>query len=250
MNTRTVLRFSRRFIWRRALLIPLAAALAACGALGRRESEERTPMTQGAADSQTSSAPAPAAQSKAQESTSTRSQASTQLKDSTELPATPACDDDDDPTPPQTAGPFYTPNTPLRTSLLEPGSAGTRMLLSGQVLSTRCTPIAGALLDFWHTDNAGNYDNEGYNFRGHQFADDTGRFVLETIVPGIYPGRTRHIHVRVQAPNQPILTTQLYFPSESGNQGDSIFNPALLVTFADTANGKEAQFTFVLDAPE
>ena len=114
---------------------------------------------------------------------------------------------------------------------------------------TRCTPIAGALLDFWHTDPAGVYDNEGYNFRGHQFADDAGRFVLETIVPGIYPGRTRHIHVRVQAPNQPILTTQLYFPAESGNQGDSIFNPALLVTLADAANGKQAQFTFVLDVP-
>ena len=126
-----------------------------------------------------------------------------------------------------------TPDTPLRTTLLEPGIAGTRLLLSGQVLSTRCTPIAGALLDFWHTDHAGAYDNEGYNFRGHQFADDAGRFVLETIVPGIYPGRTRHIHVRVQAPNQPILTTQLYFPAESGNQGDSIFNPALLVTLAD-----------------
>ena len=118
VNTRTVLRFSRRFIWRRALLVPLAAVLAACGALGRRESEEQTPMTQGAADSQTSTAPAPTAQSTAQESTSTQSQTSTQPKDSTELPATPACDDDDEPTPPQTAGPFYTPNTPLRTSLL------------------------------------------------------------------------------------------------------------------------------------
>ena len=74
-----------------------------------------------------------------------------------------------------------------------------------------------------------NYDNEGYTFRGHQFADDEGRFTLETIVPGIYPGRTRHIHVRVQAPDQPILTTQLYFPGESGNQGDGIFDPALLV---------------------
>ena len=107
---------------------------------------------------------------------------------------------------------------------------------------------ARSLISGTPTD-AGVYDNEGYNFRGHQFADDAGRFVLETIVPGIYPGRTRHIHVRVQAPNQPILTTQLYFPAESGNQGDSIFNPALLVTLADAANGKEAQFTFVLDVP-
>ena len=232
-----MLKLSRRFLWRRALLIPLAAVLAACSGLGRKETEERATSTQGAADAQTPATPAQAGQPAEQSAVSI------------ELPATPACEDDDDPTPPQTAGPFYTPNTPLRTSLLESGVTGVRLLLSGQVLSTRCTPIAGALLDFWHTDDAGDYDNEGYKLRGHQFADDEGRYALETIVPGIYPGRTRHIHVRVQAPNQPILTTQLYFPGESGNQGDGIFDPALLVMLADAANGKEAQFTFVLNVP-
>ena len=243
MGSGTVLKLSRRFFRRRTLLVPLAAVLAACSGLGRGETEQPGSSAQPAADSQGTRAPASATQPTTQSSNSTQPAASTTL------PATPACEDDDDPTPPQTAGPFYTPNTPLRTSLLDSGSAGTRLLLSGQVLSTRCTPLAGALLDFWHTNDAGEYDNEGYTFRGHQFADDEGRFVLETIVPGIYPGRTRHIHVRVQAPNQPILTTQLYFPSESGNQGDSIFDPALLVTLADAANGKEAQFTFVLDVP-
>ncbi len=47
-----------------------------------------------------------------------------------------------------------------------------------------------------------------------QFADASGRFSLETIVPGAYGGRTRHIHVKVQAPDSPVLTTQLYFPGE------------------------------------
>lgn len=243
MDSRTVLSFSRRLLWRRTLLIPLAAVLAACSALGRSETKQTASPTQGAAVSQRSEAPSSATQ------TTTQSADTTQPAAATELPATPVCEDDDDPTPPQTAGPFYTPNTPLRTSLLDAGISGTRLLLSGQVLSTRCTPIAGALLDFWHTVDAGNYDNEGYKLRGHQFADDEGRYTLETIVPGIYPGRTRHIHVRVQAPNQPILTTQLYFPGESGNQGDGIFDAALLVTLTDTANGKEAEFTFVLDVP-
>jgi len=238
-----MLKFPRRFFWHKTLLVPLAAVLAACSALGRGGSERTASPTQEAAASQRSETPSPSTQ------TATQSSESIQPAAATELPATPACEDDDDPTPPQTAGPFYTPNTPLRTSLLESGIAGTRLLLSGQVLSTRCVPIAGALLDFWHTNDAGEYDNEGYTFRGHQFTDDAGRYVLETIVPGIYPGRTRHIHVRVQAPNQPILTTQLYFPGESGNQGDSIFNPALLVELTDAANGKEAQFTFVLDVP-
>ncbi len=43
-----------------------------------------------------------------------------------------------------------------------------------------------------------------------------GRYTLETIVPGEYPGRTQHIHVKVQAPNGPILTTQIYFPGVAG----------------------------------
>jgi protocatechuate 3,4-dioxygenase beta subunit len=99
------------------------------------------------------------------------------------LPPTPACGDD--PTPSQTAGPFYTPNSPERTSLLELDTVGTPMMLTGQVVSTRCTPIAGALVDFWHTNAEGEYDNSGYTFRGHQFTNEEGRYHLETILPGL-----------------------------------------------------------------
>jgi protocatechuate 3,4-dioxygenase beta subunit len=164
------------------------------------------------------------------------------------LQPTPACnDDDDDITPAQTEGPYYTPNTPERASLLEPGMAGTKLILTGQVLSTECRPIAHALLDFWHADDAGVYDNAGYRLRGHQFADAQGLFRLETIVPGLYTGRTRHIHVKVQAPNQPILTSQLYFPGEPGNSRDGIFNQALVIDMQDSGDGKAGMFNFVLD---
>lgn len=160
------------------------------------------------------------------------------------LPPTPACGDD--PTPSQTAGPFYTPNSPERTSLLEPGGAGTPVILTGQVLSTRCTPIAGVLVDFWHTNAEGEYDNSGYTFRGHQFTDEEGRYQLETISPGLYPGRTRHIHVRVQSPRQPALTTQLYFPNEPLNEGDFLYRPELLMSIDPSSDRPQAQFNFVL----
>ncbi len=164
------------------------------------------------------------------------------------LAPTPACgDDDDDPTPAQTEGPYYTPNTPARASLLEPGMAGTRLVVSGQVLTTGCQPVAGALLDFWHADDAGVYDNAGYRLRGHQFADDQGQYQLETIVPGLYPGRTRHIHVKVQAPNGPVLTTQLYFPDEAANASDGIYAAALVMTVDKGAEGWTGQFNFVLE---
>jgi protocatechuate 3,4-dioxygenase beta subunit len=165
------------------------------------------------------------------------------------LPATPACDDGDEVTPAQTEGPYYTPNTPERTSLLEPGMAGTKLVLTGYVLTTGCQPVARALVDFWHADDAGVYDNQGYRLRGHQFTDDQGRYTLETVMPGLYTGRTRHIHVKVQAPNQPVLTTQLYFPDEPGNSGDGIFRPELIMALQDAADGKAGAFTFVVDAP-
>lgn len=163
------------------------------------------------------------------------------------LPATPACGDDDEPTPPQTAGPFYTPNTPQRSSFLEPGIGGTRMIVAGYVLDTQCRPIPGAMLEFWHCNAVGIYDNVSYKLRGHFFADKAGRYALETIMPGIYPGRTRHFHARVQAPNQPALTTQLYFPGEALNARDRLFRPECLMEVRDSADGsKIGLFNFVL----
>ena len=36
---------------------------------------------------------------------------------------------------------------------------GTRLTVTGYVYDTACQPIPGALLDFWHCDDAGVYDN-------------------------------------------------------------------------------------------
>lgn len=146
-----------------------------------------------------------------------------------------------------TEGPYYTPDTPERTSFLEPDMPGARMIVSGLVLSTVCQPVARALLDFWHCDDAGVYDNTGYRLRGHFFSDEQGRYQLETIMPGLYPGRTRHFHVKVQAPNQPILTTQLFFPDEAGNARDGIYRPECLLALQDTVDGKLGTFNFVLN---
>ncbi len=151
-------------------------------------------------------------------------------------------------TPSQTEGPYFKAGSPERTSLLEPGMAGTRLIVTGRVFTASCTPVAHALLDFWQADSAGVYDNNGYRLRGHQFTDAAGQYSLETVVPGEYPGRTAHIHVKVQAPGKSVVTTQLYFPGENRNQQDPIFNAALLMDVHDSASGKAATFTFVLDA--
>jgi protocatechuate 3,4-dioxygenase beta subunit len=162
------------------------------------------------------------------------------------LQATPPCDDDDDPTDAQTEGPYYTPNTPRRSNLVTAGLRGIPLLVTGDVVDTQCRPVRGALLDFWQADAAGQYDNQGYRLRGHQFADARGRYALRTIVPGLYPGRTRHIHVKVQRPHGRILTTQLYFPGEPRNRSDGIFDSSLLMDVRRVGSGRRARFRFVL----
>ncbi|MFE9353143.1 carbohydrate-binding protein [Streptomyces olivaceoviridis] len=163
---------------------------------------------------------------------------------------TPPCDDGDHPTPEQIEGPYFKPDSPERTNLLEPGLPGTRLTATGYVFGRACLPLSGVLLDFWQADTNGAYDNTGFRLRGHQFTDSRGSFALTTIVPGLYPGRTRHLHVKVQAPHRPVLTTQLYFPNEPRNNTDTIFDPRLLMTVRDGGGGREAAFDFVLDVPQ
>src|SRR5712671_7278090 len=81
----------------------------------------------------------------------------------------------------QTEGPFFKTDTPLRVSLVEPQSKAPRLIVTGQVLSAQCRPVAKALLDFWHADEDGEYDNRGFRYRGHQFTDAEGRYRLQTI---------------------------------------------------------------------
>ncbi len=216
----------RQFVTRGAAATAVLL-LTACGQDGESESETTNPPT----DNVTSPEP-------------TQAETVAQATDITLAP-TPQCDDDDDETPPQAEGPFYTPDTPERTSFLEDGP-GTKMVLSGQVLTTDCHPIAGAVVDIWHADDAGAYDNAGFLFRGHQFTDNDGRFQLETVVPGLYPGRTRHFHVKVQGPETRLLTTQLYFPNEAANASDGIFHEDLLMETAESVDGVSAVFDFVL----
>lgn len=116
-------------------------------------------------------------------------------------------------TQPQAEGPYYTPNTPERHTLLEEGMDGTRLILVGYVLDQNCNPLPNAWLDFWQADARGEYDNEGYRLRGHQFSDAQGRYYLETVLPGLYSSRPiEHIHVKVRPEGGEEVTSQLYFP--------------------------------------
>lgn len=151
-------------------------------------------------------------------------------------------------TSPNMEGPYYTAGAPQRDSLIDAGMPGVPILIFGHVYDRNCNPIGGAKVDFWQADANGVYDNVGYTLRGHVLADENGGYAVETIVPGVYPGRPPHIHVKVFAPDgRELLTTQLYFAG-SENSGDVRAAPDLLVAFQGLdENGRQrAPFDFVV----
>jgi protocatechuate 3,4-dioxygenase beta subunit len=162
---------------------------------------------------------------------------------------TPACGEGAKATPRQGEGPFYKPRSPERADLREPGSKGRPIELAGTVLTRRCRPVAGALIELWHADETGDYDNTGFRNRGHLYTGADGTFRFRTIVPAAYTGRTRHYHVKVRATGARLLTTQLYFPDERENLRDGQFRRELLMRVATAGDGLSARFDFVLDLP-
>jgi len=139
----------------------------------------------------------------------------------------------------QTEGPYYKAGTPERNTLYEEGMEGTHLILVGYVLDQNCNPLPNAWLDFWQTDAGGEYDNEGYRLRGHQFTDAQGRYYLDTVLPGLYLSRPiEHIHVKVQPESGEVLTSQLYFPDRPVE--------GLTVTLEDRGDRMIGYFNFVV----
>ncbi|WP_029619449.1 dioxygenase family protein [Pseudorhizobium marinum] len=165
-----------------------------------------------------------------------------------QLALTWACDDEDDdaPTLEREAGPFYKPDTPLDSDLYPGAPGGERITVAGFVFDNLCRPLPGSLVEIWHADEHGEYDRDGFRLRGHQFSDVQGRWWFNTIVPALYPGRTRHFHFKVQRPGGRVLTTQLFFPGEPGNADDWLFHDSLLLSVNRAGDGQFGRFDFVV----
>ena len=164
-------------------------------------------------------------------------------------------------TPSQAEGPFYPRTIPGdRDADLVTFNGrdfgGEVIEMAGQVFDLARAPVPEAVVEIWHCDPAGIYPNVGENNGG--LADPgfqgfgavrtgtDGGYRFRTIRPGVYPGRVRHIHVKVRTPGRPVLTTQMYFPEEKDNAGDFLFrrvsNSAALV--AERSDGPPVRYRF------
>jgi protocatechuate 3,4-dioxygenase beta subunit len=151
-------------------------------------------------------------------------------------------------TPSQIEGPYFRLGAPRRESLIEPGIRGERLLLTGRVLTPSGKPIPNAIVNFWMSDDEGNYDMLGYDLHGYTVTDADGRYRMEMIEPACYePRQAKHIHVKVQGVSR-ILTTQLFLSDDEGRLRDRWFLPELEVKVETGPGGsKQGTFDFVLE---
>lgn len=124
-------------------------------------------------------------------------------------------------------GPYYVAGTAVTDSLNRFGKPGELLLVEGKVLSSvdGHQPIADARIEVWQTDGEGNYfpEDNGHvddygddeiDLRGTAVTDITGLYRYETVVPGAYIPRPRHLHYRITAPGYQTLVTQLYMTGD------------------------------------
>lgn len=181
------------------------------------------------------------------------------------------------PTPPQTAGPFYPPRLPfdhdndlVRVAGQAERAAGTILHLSGRVLGAGGRPLPGVRIEIWQCDAFGHYhhprDRGGiadprFQGFGRTIASAEGTYRFRTIEPVPYPGRTPHIHFRVAGDGIEGVTTQMYIQGHPLNARDGIYSRlgsrasavTVPLTFAPELEpeirrgAKRAHFDIVLD---
>lgn len=177
-------------------------------------------------------------------------------------------------TPALTEGPFYPDHLPLDTDndliivndSLTP-AVGDITHLSGRIMDAQGGPIRNAVIEIWQVDHDGSYihshgtnrqtNARDKNFQGYGrfLTGSTGEYYFRTIKPVPYPGRTPHIHVKVNLKNKNALTTQIFVKGEPQNRTDGVLrgvtNPkarqAIITDFEPMKDSKIGELTANFD---
>jgi protocatechuate 3,4-dioxygenase beta subunit len=118
-------------------------------------------------------------------------------------------------------GPFYRPGAPERADLTYTDLAGSRLRINGKIFKSDCTtPLPGAMIEIWHCNTKGEYDNDSSEFRHRAklITKENGEYSFLTIIPGKYLNgelyRPSHIHFRITAKGYKDLVSQIYFDGD------------------------------------
>ncbi len=150
-------------------------------------------------------------------------------------------------------GPYFVANSANIVNLNTLNFPGTPMMMMGKVYSGEGTntPVVGAKIEIWHADDGGAYHPEGsgdvsdyepaeITLRGFVLTEADGSYAFQSIRPGLYGSRARHLHFKVTVADHDDLVTQTYFEGDNRIPEDSFAKDAgdcRIVNYTDDGNG-------------
>ena len=146
-------------------------------------------------------------------------------------------------------GPFFVQAAPEKQigDDISGGMEGDAMIVTGSVSSVDGRPLAGAVVDVWHSDDDGYYDVQqldeigDFAMRARFRTDQNGNFHFWSIKPapypiphddpvgemleaqGRHPWRPAHVHFMISAPGYEQLVTHVFVAGDEYLDSDVVF---------------------------
>jgi catechol 1,2-dioxygenase len=182
------------------------------------------------------------------------------------------------PTQANNLGPFFregAPHVDNGASLLRSPTPGPALAFKGWVKDLQGKPVAGAVVDVWHSSPVGLYENQDrtqaeMNLRGKLTTAADGSFSFRTVKPAGYPVpidgpngallgaqkrhnfRPAHLHFLIEKPGYKTIASQVYDPDDPYLETDSQFGvtKALIGNFVNDGDSYRLEFSFVIEPGE
>ena len=161
-------------------------------------------------------------------------------------------------------GPYYFEDVPFRSVIAHEDEPGQRLFISGKVRQNDCeNSISGSLIEIWQANDEGCYgivencdtgnpENDYFNLRGKFFSDLNGDYSFESILPGYYGSRPRHIHIKITTPSGVELISQLYFGDDPSCENDPWCQDAddRIILLVENEFGLSGSLDLIMDSLE